>query len=135
MTEEGRKKLAGLAAKVRETTASTGVPTMEERGLALVEELVAMLSGPEGMPGLRLHRESPAKFRLERPPRNADIWVEWQRPIAALVVVHQKFGGPKTTVRYVWDAHLGYFRSMEENREVYDDLTRILIDVLYPEAR
>jgi len=133
--DEGRKKLLGLAAKVREKTGPTGVPSLDQRGLALVDDLAKTLTGTDGLPGLRLHRESAAKFRLERPPRNADVWVEWQRPIGALVVVSQLFGNPKITVRYVYDQALGHFRAMENDAEVYGDLSRILMETLYPEAR
>jgi hypothetical protein len=135
MSDEGRKKLAGLAAHIREKNAPGGGPPLDKRGLDLVEDLAKTLTGPEGMPGLRLHRESGSKFRLERPPRNADMWIEWQRPIGALVVVTQKFGNPRTTTRYVWDEALGHFRSMEDRTELYEDITRRLVDVLYPEAR
>lgn len=135
MSEEGRKKLAGLAAQIREKAAVDGLAHLDRRGLVLVDELAASLTGPDAMPGLRLHRESAAKFRLERPPRNADIWVEWQRPIGALVVTAQRFDNPRTTLRYVWDESLGHFRSMENQAELYEDITRLLVEYLYPEAR
>ena len=135
MSEEGRKKLLGLAAHIREKSAPTGMPTLDKRGLDLVDDLAKTLTGSEGMPGLRLYRENTSKFRLERPPRNADIWVEWQRSIGALVVVAQKFGNPKTTIRFVWDESAGHFRSMEDDAELYADVSRLLVDYLYPEAK
>lgn len=135
MSEEGRKKLLGLAAKVREKTAPSGGPTLDERGLAMVAELATFFGGEGALPGLRVHRTGNDKVRLERPPRNADVWLEWQRPIGALVVVSQLFGNPKVTSRYVHDAALGYFRSMDTDVELYEDLGRILTETLYPEAR
>ena len=94
MSEEGKKRLKDLAKQVRDKVATTGAPVLQQRGLDIVEDLAKELTGPDGLPGLKLHRDSATKFRVQRSPRNAEITVEWERDIGALALTCQKHGEP-----------------------------------------
>jgi hypothetical protein len=133
--ENGRKLLQDLASSVREKVSPTGEPLVNREGLMMVERLARDLTAPGGMPGLRLWRDAPTKFRLERPPRNATLTLEWQRDIGAMVMSAEKFGEPKTLMRYVFDPEAQHFRRMEGAGELYEDLVAALVDCLYPEGR
>ncbi|MBX3189035.1 MAG: hypothetical protein KF819_18585 [Labilithrix sp.] len=135
MSEDGKKRLKDLAKQVREKVAQTGAPVLHQRGLELLEDLAKDLTGPDGMPGLQLYRDSPAKIRLQRALRNAEITVEWQREIGALGLTCQKHGEPKTFVRYVWDESLSRWRKLDGGGEIYEDVTAALVECLYPEAK
>ena len=133
--ENGRKLLQDLAATVREKVSPTGEALVNREGIKMVERLARDLSAPDGMPGLRLWRDTPTKFRLERPPRNATITLEWQRDIGAMVMSGEKFGEAKRVVRYVFDQEEQHFRRMEGGGELYEDLVAALVEYLYPEGR
>lgn len=135
MSDEGRKKLAGLAKQIREKVTPAGAPLLDKKGLEQVEQLAKDLTGPEGMPGLRLYRDAPNKFRVQRPPRNAEITIEWQREIGAIVVTAEKHNQPRKMNRYVWDETASHWRGMEGGAELYDELMENLVDCLYPEAK
>jgi hypothetical protein len=135
MSDAGKKKLRELAQQVKAKVQPSGEPALHKRGLDIVDDLAKDLSGPDGMPGLKVRREGPQKFRLERPPRNAEIAIEWQREIGALVMTCEKFGDPRTLERYVWDDGAQHWRAMEGGGELYADLTARLTEYLYPEAR
>ena len=135
MSEDGKKRLKDLAKQVREKTTVTGAPLLNQQGLDIVEELAKELTGPDGMPGLKLQRDSPAKFRLSRAQRNAEITVAWERDIGALGLTCEKHGEPKTFVRYVWDAGDHKWRKLDGGGEIYDDVSTALVDYLYPEAK
>jgi len=66
MSEEGKKRLKELAKQVRDKVATTGAPVLQQRGLDIVEDLAKELTGPDGLPGLKLYRDSPTKFRVQR---------------------------------------------------------------------
>ncbi|MFT3768714.1 MAG: hypothetical protein QM820_24985 [Minicystis sp.] len=133
--ENGRKLLQDLASAVREKVSATGEPLINREGLKMVERLARDLTAPNGMPGLKLWRDAPTKFRLERPPRNATITIEWQRDIGAMVMIGEKFGEPKQQQRYVFDQELQHFRRLEGGGELYEDLVAALVEYLYPEGR
>lgn len=135
MSEEGKKRLKDLAKQVRDKVATTGAPVLQQRGLDIVEDLAKELTGPDGLPGLKLHRDSATKFRVQRSPRNADITVEWERDIGALALTCQKHGEPKTFVRYVWDAGESKWRKLDGGGEIYEDVTSALVEYLYPEMK
>ena len=135
MSEDGKQRLKDLAKQVREKVAVTGKPVLNQQGLDIVEELAKELMSPDGMPGLKLYRDSPAKFRLARAQRNAEITVEWERDIGALGLTCQKHGEPKTFVRYVWDEGEAKWRKLDGGGEIYDDITTALVEYLYPEAK
>ena len=135
MSEDGKQRLKDLARQVREKVAKTGSPLLDQQGLDLVEDLAKELTGPDGMPGLKLYRDSSAKFRLARPPRNADITVEWERQVGALALTCQKHGEPRTLVRYVWDEADAKWRKLDGGGEIYADVTAALVEFLYPEAK
>lgn len=116
MSDEGRKRLKDLAQKVREREKVTD-EGRHKRGLLIVELLARDLTGEDGMPGLKLWRDAPSKFRLERAKCNAEIAFEWQRDIGA-----------------VNDEATDAWRRMEgEGGELYADLEAALVEYLYPE--
>jgi hypothetical protein len=135
MSEDGKKRLKDLAKQVRDKTAVDGVAALHQKGLAIVDELAKELTGPDGMPGLKLHRDSAQKFRLQRSPRNAEITVEWEREIGAVALTKEMHGEPKILVRYVWDESEKKWRRLEGGGEIWDDLSSALVEVLYPQAR
>jgi hypothetical protein len=135
MSEEGKKRLKDLAKQVRDKVATTGAPVLQQRGLDIVEDLAKELTGPDGMPGLKLLRDSPAKFRVQRSSRNAEITVEWERDIGALGLTCQKHGEPRSFVRYVWDAGESKWRKLDGGGEIYEDVTDALVEYLYPEMK
>ncbi len=143
MSEEGKKRLKDLAKQVREKVATTGVPVLHTRGLELVEDLAKELTAPDGLPGLKLHRDSPSKFRLQRPQLSnsralgaaPEITVEWERDVGAIALTCQGHGEPKTFVRYVWDQGESKWRKLDGGGEIYEDVTSALVEHLYPEMK
>jgi hypothetical protein len=133
--EKGRKLLQDLAGAVREKVSPTGEPLLNREGIKMVERLARDLVAPGGMPGLKLWRDTPTRFRLQRSPRNAEIMIEWQRDIGAMVMTGEKFGEPKRLTRYVFDQAEEHFRRMEGEGELYEDLVAALVEYLYPEGR
>jgi hypothetical protein len=135
MSEDGKQRLKDLAKQAREKVAKTGAPVLYQRGLDIVEELAKELTGPDGMPGLKLHRDSPAKFRVQRANRDAELTIEWDRDIGAVGLTCQKHGEPKTFVRYVWDQGDSKWRKLDGGGEIFDDVATALVDFLYPEMK
>jgi len=133
--EDGRKRLQELAKSLQEKVAASGEPLLHRRALKTVERLARELTGESAMPGLRVWRDAAGKFRLQRPRRNAEITVEWQREIGAMVVTAEKHGEPRTLTRYVYDEAQDHFRRMEGEGELHADLADALVEYLYPEAR
>lgn len=133
--EQGRKRLQELSKALQEKVAPSGEPLLNRRALKTVERIARDLTGEAAMPGLRVWRDSAGKFRLQRPPRNAEITVEWQRDIGAMVLMAERHGNPRTLVRYVYDEAEDHFRRMEGGGELYADLSETLIEYLYPEAK
>jgi hypothetical protein len=133
--ERGRKLLQDLAKAVNEKVSPTGESLLNREGLKMVERMARDLTGPGAMPGLRLWRDAPQKFRLQRPPRNAEIVVHWQRDIGAMVMTGEKHGGSKAMTRYVLDQQEQHWRRMENEGELYEDLVAWLVEYLYPEGR
>jgi hypothetical protein len=133
--ERGRKLLMDLAKVVSEKVAPSGEPILNREGLKMVERIARDLTAPGGMPGLKLWRDAPSKFRLQRSPRNAEITLHWQRDIGAMVMIGEKHGGPKALTRYVFDGELQHWRRMEGEGELYEDLAAALVEYLYPEGR
>ncbi len=135
MSEQAKKRLKDLAKEVREKVNTQGGPVLHQRGLELVDEMAKELASPDGMPGLRVSRDSPAKMRLTRPNRNAEISLEWQRDVQALALTLAKHGEPKTLVRYVWDEGKKHWRKLDGGGEIWEDVTAALVDYLYPEGK
>jgi len=133
--ERGRKLLQDLAQTVKEKVAPSGEPLLNREGLKMIERMARDLTGPGGMPGMKLWRDSPSKFRLQRPPRNAEISLHWQRDIGAMVMTGEKHGGPRALVRYVLDQEQNIWRRMEGEGELYEDMVASLVEYLYPEGR
>ncbi|AKT37167.1 hypothetical protein [Chondromyces crocatus] len=136
MSEDtGRKRLQDLSKSLQEKLTASGDAPVNRRALKTIERLARDLTGESAMPGLRLWRDAAGKFRLQRPPRNAEIALEWQRDITAMVLTAEKFGEPRRLVRYVYEPTEDIFRRMEGEGELHDDLTDTLVEYLYPEAR
>lgn len=133
--ENGRKRLQDLSKALQEKLSPAGEVLVTRRALKTVERLARDLTGESAMPGLRVWRDAAGKFRLERPPRNAVITLEWQRDISAMVLTTEKFGGPRSLARYVYDQAEDHFRRMEGEGELHEDLHDALIEYLYPEAK
>ena len=134
MSEEAKKRLKDLAKEVREKVDQRGGPVLQARGLEMIDEIAKELASPDGMPGLRVTRDGQSKLRLTRPNRTAEIALEWQRDIQALAMTMEKHGEPKTLVRYVWDEPKKHWRKLDGGGELWDDVTQVLVDYLYPEA-
>ncbi|WP_438015936.1 hypothetical protein WMF18_34540 [Sorangium sp. So ce315] len=133
--ERGRQKLQALAKTLQEKITPSGEALLNRQGLKMIERLARDLTGENAMPGLRVWRDSAGKFRLQRPPRNAEIAVEWQRDIGAMVMTAERPGHPRAMVRYVYDQAADHFRRMEGEGELYEDLVDALVEHLYPEGR
>src|SRR5258708_26398610 len=135
MSESGKKLLKDLGKQVREKLSPSGEPRLNARGLAFVDEMAKELTGPDAMPGLRLYRDTPQKFRLQRDKKNAELSLEWQRDIGAAVLTGVSMGHVKLTERYVFDDAQARWRRMDGLGEIYEDLTNALVEYLYPEGR
>ena len=133
--ERGKKLLQDLAKTVQDKVTPSGEPIVNRRGLKMIEKLARELTGPNAMPGLKLYRDTPAKFRLARPPKNAEIAVEWQRDIGAIVMTGEKHAGARTMVRYVYDEPTDVWRRLEEVGDLWEDVVEALVEYLYPEGR
>src|SRR3954469_24366187 len=119
----GRKLLKDLAAKVREKTDQTGEQLLDLRGKKQVDDLSKELTGPDAMPGLKLWRDAETKFRLQREKKNAEISVEWQRNIGALVMTGVSMGKVSFTHRYLSPDEAAGWRRMDGLGELYEDLS------------
>lgn len=135
MSEEGRNRLKELAAQVREKVSPSGAALLHRKGLLAVELLARDLSGSEGFPGIRLLRDAPSRFRLQRPMRNAELVVEWQREVGALSIGAEKHGEPRKLLRYVYEEERDAWRRMDGEQELYDDVAELMLEYLYPEGR
>jgi hypothetical protein len=136
MSEEGKKKLKDLAGRVREKLDTSGKALLDARGLALIEEMAKELTGPDGLPGLRLFRDGAQRIKLQRERKNAEIVFEWQREIGAAVMTCTELAQVKRTERYVWDEAKQTWRRMSgAPGEPFDDIGEALVEVLYPEGR
>lgn len=133
--ENGRKRLQDLASIVKEKVSPTGEPLLNREGLKMIERLSRDLTAPGGMPGLSVYRDAPGKFRIRRALRNAEITLEWQRDIGAMVMTGEKHDNARTQTRYVFDQELGHFRRMEGEGELYEDVVDALVEYLYPEGK
>jgi hypothetical protein len=136
MSDEGKKRLKDLAGRVREKLDTSGETQLHLKGLALIEEMAKELSGPDGLPGLRLFRDGPHKIKLQREKKNAEIVFEWERPIGAAVMTCLQLGQVKKSERYVYDdAKQAWRRLSGVPGEPFADVSEALVEVLYPEAR
>jgi hypothetical protein len=133
--ERGKQLLSAFSAKVKKEIVPSGEPVMHARGQKAVAELAADLGGAEAPPGLRVFRDAVDRFRLQRPGKNAEIRVEWQRPIGAIVVAIEKAGRVSPEVKYVFREAEDAWHRMEGDGELYEDVMNLLGDAMYPEAR
>jgi hypothetical protein len=133
--ERGKQLFADLATKVRKEAAPSGEPLLHNKGQQAVADLMADLTGPEGPPGLRAFRDTPDKFRLQRQGKNAQIAVEWQRAIGAIVVLVERGERRDPEVRYLLNETDDEWRRMGGTGEIYQDLSNWLTELMYPEAR
>lgn len=132
--ERGRRLLAALSQQVKKAAPPSGVEA-NARGLKALAELAEDLTGPNAPPGLQLWRDSAEKFRLTRTQRPGELVVLWDRPAQALHVTADKLGQRIADVRFVFHEALGSWRRFDIDAELYEEVTALLVEVLYPEAR
>lgn len=133
--ERGKKLLAGLSAKVREEVAPSGEPLLHAKGQKAVLDLANDLQGPDAPPGLKVFKDAVDRFRLQRPQRNGQISVRWERPIGAVVVLVEKGDRRDPEIRYVLHEAEDEWRRMEGEGELYEDIASFLVEVLFPEGK
>lgn len=133
--ERGRQLLAALSEKVKKEVAPSGEPILHAKGQKAVAELAADLGGEHGPPGLKVFRDAHDRFRVQRANKNAEIGVEWQRPIGAVVVKTEKSGHASPDVRYTYRDEDDAWHRMDGDGELYEDVTALLTELLYPEAK
>jgi hypothetical protein len=133
--ERGKQLLSAFSAKVKKEVAPSGEPVIHARGQKAVAELAADLSGPDAPPGLKVFRDAIDRFRVQRQAKNAEIRVEWQRPIQCIVVALEKAGRTLPEVKYVHRDGDDSWHRMEGEGELYEDVMGLLAEAMYPEAR
>lgn len=132
--EDGRKRLKDLAQGVRDKVQTDGRLQLDRKGTATLEQIVADLTGPEGMPGLYTHRDTPTKVRLRRQGKAGQIIVEWHKPLGAMEVTFEKFNARVRQSRYLLNEAADTWHPMEGTGELFADLSAALVDILYPEG-
>ncbi len=133
--ERGKELLSAFSAKVKKEVLPSGEHILHARGQKAVAELAADLGGSDGPPGLRVFRDAVDRFRLQRPNKNAEVTVEWNRPVGAILVKSDKAGRTAAEIRYTHrDADDAWHR-MEGEGELYEDIMALLADTMYPEAK
>jgi hypothetical protein len=133
--DKGKKLFADLADKVRTEVAPSGEPLLHKRGQKAVADLATDLSGENAPMGLRVFRDAVDRFRLQRPGKNAQIEVRWERPIGGVVVQSEKMDRRDPEVKYLFREAEDEWHRMEGEGELYEDISKLLIDYMYPEAR
>jgi hypothetical protein len=133
--ERGKRLLKDLARSVREKITPAGVPQLDERGLGMLDDLARELGGPDAMPGLSLWRDAQNRFRLTRANRNAEISLEWQKNIGALVLTMERANHPRKQIKYLFDEGESAWKPLNGAGELYQDLTEGLVEFLYPEVK
>lgn len=131
----GQKLLADLTKVILERTAPDGEPLLHKRGMEKIETLARMLTGADGPPALRLSRDGADRFRVWRDGRNALITVSWKRDLGAIELGSERLGKASRGLLYVWDDAASHWRRMDAASELYEDLTVVLTEFLYPEAK
>lgn len=131
----GRNRLKDLAKGVREKVQNDGRQQLDRRGIDLLEQIVSDLTGPDGMPGLYVHRDTALKVRFRRQGKAGQIVVEWDRTIGAMAVTYERFNARTRQVRYLYSEEDDAWRAMENHAEIYDELTTALMEILYPEGQ
>ena len=133
--DDARSRLKNLAQGVREKVQPTGRLQLDQKGTAMLAQLVRDLTGPDGMPGLYVAQNTPTQVRLRRPSKAGQLILGWDKATGALGVTYEKFNARPRHVRYLLNEADDSWHSMEDGREIYDELTASLVDILYPEGR
>jgi hypothetical protein len=133
--DRGKKLFADLAEKARAQIAPSGEPVLHARGQKAVADLAADLSGPESPPGLKVFRDGGDRFRLQRPGRNGEIAVRWNRPIGAIVVMTARGDRVDPEIKYLYRDTEEEWTRMEGEGELYEDISKWLVEYLYPELK
>ncbi len=133
--DDARNRLKNLAQGVREKVQPTGRLQLDQKGTAMVAQLVADLTGKDGMPGLYVAQDTPTMIRLRRPAKAGQIILAWDKQISAIVVTYEKFNARPRQVRYLHREADDAWHALDDGREIYDEITANLVDILYPEAR
>lgn len=133
--DRGKKLLAGLGAKVREELDTSGQSLLHIKGQKAVADLAKDLEGPDAPPALKVFKDAVDRFRLQRPTRNGQIAVRWERAIGAIVMQVELGPVKQPEVRYVHREEDDSWNRMEGEGELYEDVTFWLGEVLYPESK
>lgn len=133
--DNGRNRLKNLAQDVRAKSQTADLRQLDRKGHEVVDQIVADLTSPDGMPGLYASRDVPGQVRLRRQGKAGQIVLEWLKPIAALEVTFERFGGRSRQLRYLLDEASDTWRAMEGGSELFEDLSAGLVEVLYPEGK
>ena len=129
--DEGEALLRDFASEVRGGLGDAEERALRERGRSLIERLANQLSGRDGIPGLRVHRDGDTRVRLERLPRDAEIVVAWESDSGA-VALHRRKLADKEVTRYVWHRTEERWTSIEGGA-FYRDLHSALRECFFPE--
>jgi hypothetical protein len=132
---ENRDRLKALARGMKEQVQTDGRQELDRKGVAMLEQIVSDLTGPEGMPGLYAHRDTPLKVRLRRQAKAGQLIVEWDRAVGVMDVTYERFNARARQVRYLLNEAEGAWRSMDTQVELYEALTEGLTEILYPELK
>ncbi len=129
--DEGEALLRDFASEVRSELNDADERALRERGRGLIARLAEQLSGRDGIPGLKLTRESERRLLLERLPRDAEIVVEWEGDSGA-VALHWRKSKSRNVTRYVWNRVEKRWASVDGGG-FYQDLQATLRACLFPE--
>jgi hypothetical protein len=129
--DEGEALLRDFASEVRGELRDADERQLRERGRTLIQRLAEQLSGRDGIPGLRVHREDERRIRLERLPRDAEIIVEWEADSGA-VALHRRKKEERSVTRYLWHRTDERWASVE-GQGFYRDLKAALSYCFFPE--
>jgi hypothetical protein len=134
-SDDGRKLLRDLASKVRTQTDTSGNARVEQLGADTIEQLIAEVTGADGMPGLNAFRDRPDRIRLRRQGRPGQIILELDRPTVSIVVTFEKFNARTRQVRYIHDDGADSWHPLDGGGELWTDIAAGLVDCLYPEGK
>jgi hypothetical protein len=132
--EAGAALFRDFASEVRAGLEGVEDREVRERGKKLIVKLVDQLGGPNGIPGLRIERETDTRIRLERMPKDAEITIAWESETGAVSVAKRK-GTTSSVARYAWSRHEQRWARVDASGSLYPELHAAIKDCLYPELK
>jgi hypothetical protein len=130
--EEGGALLRDFASEVRGGLEGVDDREVRDRGKNLIAKLVDQLSGPGGVPGLKIQRVTESRLLIERMPKDAEIAIAWENETGAVSLAKRK-GISSSVVRYTWSRHEKRWSRVDAEGSFYPDLHAALRDCFYPE--